>query len=85
MTFLNKPAISEGQRKLYDADIAEDGYVWDNSRLWAHQPGLDDGLHALFVAAAEAAALSTRDKAMLVIGQASTSAILTAASPGFGG
>jgi len=69
MTYLDEPALSEGQQKMYDADLAEDGFVWDSSRLWAHQPGLDERLSALFVAAAKAAGLSTRDKAMLVIGQ----------------
>ena len=58
MTFLNEPASSEGQQKLYDADVAEDGFVWDNSRLWAHQPALDEALSALIVAAADAAGLS---------------------------
>jgi len=72
MTYLNEPALSEGQQKMYDTDLANDGFVWDSSRLWAHQPGLDEGLSALIVATAEAAGLSTRDKAMLVIGQSST-------------
>jgi alkylhydroperoxidase family enzyme len=72
MTFLNEPASSEGQQKMYDADVAEDGFVWDNSRLWAHQLALDEALSALIVAAANAAGLSKREKAMLVIGQAST-------------
>jgi alkylhydroperoxidase family enzyme len=72
MTFLNEPAPSEGQQKMYDADLDEDGFVWDSSKLWAHQPALDEGLSTMIVAAAEAAGLSRRDKAMLVIGQAST-------------
>jgi alkylhydroperoxidase family enzyme len=72
MTYLNEPALSEGQQKMYGTDLANDGFVWDSSRLWAHQPGLDERLSALIVAAAEAAGLSTRDKAMLVIGQSST-------------
>jgi alkylhydroperoxidase family enzyme len=72
MTFLNEPAPSEGQQKMYYADVTEDGFVWDNSKLWAHHPALDEGLSALIVAAANAAGLSRREKAMLVIGQAST-------------
>jgi alkylhydroperoxidase family enzyme len=70
MTFLDEPAPSEGQQKMYDADVAEDGFVWDNSRLWGHQPALDEALGALIGAAADAAGLSNREKAMLVIGQA---------------
>jgi hypothetical protein len=47
MTFLKESAPSEGQQKMYDADVAEDGFVWDNSRLWAHQPDLDEAFSAL--------------------------------------
>jgi uncharacterized peroxidase-related enzyme len=72
MTFLTEPAASEGQQRMYDADVAEDGYVWDSSRLWAHQPALDDAMKALIVGAAEAAELTVREKGMLVIGQSST-------------
>jgi alkylhydroperoxidase family enzyme len=57
---------------MYAADLAQDGYVWDNSKLWAHQPALDEALSALIVAAADAAGLSVREKGMLVLGQSST-------------
>ena len=70
MTFLTEPAPSDGQQKMYDEDIADDGFVWDNSKLWAHQPALQDQLGELIGAAAKAAGLSNREKAMLVIGQA---------------
>jgi hypothetical protein len=70
VTFLREPAATPGQQKMYDADLAQDGYVWDSSKLWAHQPELDDGLGALLVAAGQAAGLSFRERAMLVIGQA---------------
>jgi alkylhydroperoxidase family enzyme len=72
MTFLSEPARSEGQQKMYDADVAQDGYVWNNSKVWAHQPTLEEQLRALIAATAEAAGLSNREKAMLVIGQAAT-------------
>lgn len=72
MTFLNEPASSEGQQRMYDADLAQDGYVWDNTKLWAHQPGLDEAITALIVSAADAAGLSIREKGLLVIGQSST-------------
>jgi alkylhydroperoxidase family enzyme len=72
MTFLNEPAASEGQQRMYDADMADDGYIWDNSRLWAHQPALDEALSALIVGAADAAGLRIREKGMLVIGQSAT-------------
>ena len=72
MTFLNEAAPSEGKQKMFDADVADDGFVWDNSRLWAHQPDLDEALSALIVATGNAASLSKREKAVIVIGQAST-------------
>jgi alkylhydroperoxidase family enzyme len=70
MTFLSEPAPSAGQQKMYDDDLAQDGFVWDNSRVWAHQPGLYEQLAALIGATARAAGLTDREKAMLVLGQA---------------
>jgi len=55
---------------MYDTDVAEDGFVWDNSKVWAHEPALEQALSVVISAAAEAADLSRREKAMLVIGQA---------------
>lgn len=56
MTFLEEPAPSAGQEKLYAEDIAEDiaddGYVWDLTRVWAHQPEMKEQLMRLFDAAA---------------------------------
>jgi alkylhydroperoxidase family enzyme len=72
MTFLNEPAPSDGQAKLYEEDLAQDGFVWNTSRLWGHQPALDERLSELIVAASEAAGLTKREKAMLVINQART-------------
>lgn len=72
MTFLAEPTPSAGQQQMYDDDLAQDGWVWDLSRLWAHQPDLNDGLTSLIRAAGEAAGLSDREKAMLVLGQAAT-------------
>jgi alkylhydroperoxidase family enzyme len=72
MPFLGEPVASEGQEAMYAADIDRDGYVWDNSRLWAHEPSLNGGMMNLISAAATAAGLSVREKAMLVLGQAAT-------------
>lgn len=71
MTFLTEPAPSDGQQKMYDEDVADDGYVWDATKLWAHQPALHEHFVTLIGAVAAAAGLSNREKAMLVIGQAS--------------
>ena len=39
------PGILAQVRALYDEDLADGGYVWNVSRLWAHQP---DTLEQLF-------------------------------------
>lgn len=72
MTFLEEPAPSAGQERLYAADLAEDGYVWDLTRLWAHQAELEERLGGLVDAAADAAGLTVREKAVIVIRQAAT-------------
>ncbi|MFJ9391863.1 carboxymuconolactone decarboxylase family protein [Nocardioides sp. NPDC101246] len=70
MTFLEDPAPSPGQEKLYAEDLADDGYVWDLTRVWAHQPEAREQLTRLFDATADAAGLTLRDKAVIVIAQA---------------
>lgn len=70
MTFLEEPAPSAGQKKLYAEDLADDGYVWNLTRVWAHQPEAHEQLMRLFALTADAAGLSPRDKAMIVIAQA---------------
>jgi alkylhydroperoxidase family enzyme len=72
MPFVSEPAGSGGQEDLYRQDLQEDRFVWDSTRLWSHQPHLWNQLVELIGAAAEAAGLSRRDKAMLVLGTAST-------------
>ena len=37
-SFLEEPAVSPHVQALYDEDLADGGYVWNVSRLWAHQP-----------------------------------------------
>lgn len=70
MTFLEEPAPGPGQERLYAADLADDGYVWDLTRVWAHQPEAKEQLVGLFDATADAADLSPRDKAVIVLAQA---------------
>ncbi|GGU36363.1 carboxymuconolactone decarboxylase family protein [Nocardioides albus] len=70
MTFLEEPAPSAGQERLYAADVAEHGYVWDLTQVWAHQPAAKEQLMGLFAAMADAAGLTPRDRAVIVIAQA---------------
>jgi hypothetical protein len=44
-SFLHEPPVSPSVQALYDEDLADDGYIWSLSRLWAHQP---DTLKRLF-------------------------------------
>ena len=44
-SFLEEPPVSAQVQALYDEDLADGGYVWNVSRLWAHQP---DTLKQLF-------------------------------------
>jgi hypothetical protein len=49
--FLEEPTASAQVQALYDEDLADGGYVWNVSRLWAHQPGT---LNQLFELMSEA-------------------------------
>jgi hypothetical protein len=35
-SFLEEPPVSAQVHELYDEDLADSGYVWNVSRLWAH-------------------------------------------------
>jgi uncharacterized peroxidase-related enzyme len=56
---------------LFDEDLDDGGYVWNVSRLWAHQPGTVNGLFDLMSAAFKPSGLSFRQRAILVIAAAS--------------
>lgn len=72
MTFLDEPAESAAQRKMYDDDLADDGYVWNVSRLWGHQPAAQQRLFELMGEMVAAAGLSNRQRGVLVAALAST-------------
>jgi alkylhydroperoxidase/carboxymuconolactone decarboxylase family protein YurZ len=54
VTFLREPEPGPDVRRLYDDDLAGDGYVMDLTRGWAHRADLHDGLAALLGAAGDA-------------------------------
>ena len=70
--FLGAPANAADAQRLYDEDVAELGYVTNASRLWAHQPAADDALFALMGQMADAAALTQRQRGVLVAACAAT-------------
>ena len=71
-SFLGEPAASAEAQELFDEDLADDGFVWNVTRLWAHQPGTLKQLFALMSDAFRASGLSFRQRGILVTAAAST-------------
>ena len=70
-SFLEEPPVSPQVRALYDEDLADDGYVSNGSRLWAHQPETVKRLFELMSQAFTPSGLSFRQRAILVTAAAS--------------
>jgi len=71
-SFLDEPPITPPAQELFDEDLAEDGFVWNVSRLWAHQPDTVRQLFELMSQAYAASGLRFRQRAILVAAAAST-------------
>jgi len=71
-SFLEEPTTSAEAQELFDEDLAEDGFVWNVTRLWAHQPDTLRQLFALMSDAFRASGLSFRQRGILVTAAAST-------------
>jgi uncharacterized peroxidase-related enzyme len=71
-SFLSEPEVSPAVQELFDEDVAEDGYVSNASRLWAHQPATLRRLFELMMNAFDGSGLSYRQRAILVTAAAST-------------
>lgn len=69
--FLAAATEDDAVRRLYDDDLAGDGFVMNLTRVWAHAPGLQDRLMALLGEATEAAGLTLRQRGILVAACAS--------------
>jgi uncharacterized peroxidase-related enzyme len=70
-SFLQEPPESPQARALYDEDLADSGYVWNVSRLWAHQPDTLRGLFELMSQAFKPSGLTFRQRGILVAAAAS--------------
>ncbi|HEX5304314.1 MAG TPA: hypothetical protein VFW50_45710 [Streptosporangiaceae bacterium] len=70
-SFLRELPVSPDVRALYDEDLEDDGYVWNASRLWAHQPGTLKQLFGLMSQAFAPGGLAFRQRGILVIAAAS--------------
>jgi uncharacterized peroxidase-related enzyme len=71
-SFLSEPPPSPDAQALYDEDLADDGYVWNVSRLWAHQPGTVKALFELMSQAFRPSGLTFRQRGILVTAAASS-------------
>jgi alkylhydroperoxidase family enzyme len=70
-SFLEEPAASPEVQALFDEDIKDDGYVWNVTRLWAHQPETVSALFDLMSRAFKPSRLSFRQRGILVVATAS--------------
>jgi uncharacterized peroxidase-related enzyme len=71
-SFLEEPPDSPEAQELFDDDLSDDGFVWNVSRLWAHQPVTLKQLFALMSDVFRASGLSFRQRGILVTAAAST-------------
>jgi uncharacterized peroxidase-related enzyme len=70
-SFLQEPPVSPRVQALYDEDLAGDGYIWNLSRLWAHQPETLKRLFELMSQAFTPSGLTFRQRGILVTAAAS--------------
>ena len=70
-SFLEGPPVSADVQALFDEDLADGGYVWNVSRLWAHQPDTMNRLFELMSQAFKPSGLSFRQRGILVTAAAS--------------
>ena len=73
-SFLPEPPPSDEVRRLYEEDVAGDGFVMNLSRVWAHAPRVQERMTALLLEASGAAGLTRRQKGVLVAACASARA-----------
>jgi uncharacterized peroxidase-related enzyme len=71
-SFLEEPVMTPLAQALYDEDMADTGFVWNVSRLWAYQPETMDHLFNLMSEALTPSGLSFRQRGILVAATAST-------------
>ena len=71
-SFLEEPQLSPQVQALYDEDLADGDYVWNVSRLWAHQPDTKKRLFELMSQAFTPSGLTFRQRGILVTAAAST-------------
>jgi len=71
-SFLSEPPETEHVRRLYEEERADDGYIWNVTRLWSWRPETYDGFAALRSELMNESKLTDRDWAVMVTATAST-------------
>ncbi|MBB2986051.1 carboxymuconolactone decarboxylase family protein [Terracoccus luteus] len=71
-THLQEPDVDDAVEALYAADLRDDGYVMNLTRVWAHDPATQPALFELVGAAARLAGLDLRERGLLVTAMAAT-------------
>ena len=64
-TYLGEPPENEMTRSAYEEDRADDGYVWNVTRLWSWRSDFEHAFVALRSSLVESSALTDREKAIL--------------------
>ena len=64
--YLRVPGTDAAVQRIYDADVAEVGYVMNLSRLWAQLPEAKEALFGLIGGAVAAAGITFRQRGILV-------------------
>jgi alkylhydroperoxidase family enzyme len=72
ISFLQTPDPPAAAEEIFEADLAELGYVMNSSRLWAYQPETFGGLIDLIGECVGAGGLTFRERGILVAACAST-------------
>jgi uncharacterized peroxidase-related enzyme len=70
-SFLAESPETEETLRAYEEDRADDGYVWNVTRLWCWRPDISDGLAALRAQLMSSSTLTDRDWAVMVAATAS--------------
>jgi uncharacterized peroxidase-related enzyme len=71
-TFLGPAQLTPAAQALVDEDLADDGYVWNATRLWSYQPENLAQLFELMSATFAASGLDRRQRGILVAAAVST-------------
>ena len=71
--FLREPPRTPDVDAMYDEDVGSDGYVWNNTRLWAYRPDVVGPFVALRAQVTDGSTLSEREVAVLVAATAGAS------------